>query len=163
MKRQSPELQSQVSQIKSIEATEGWVSEHEVGTTIYSDTGTFMVSDISNMKKELTTIRDRCKDLEERSRHSNIRIPGVKEGWEHGKCPYQFVASLLFGSRETTDHRPGTLRSKPTQDNLPPQAFVVKCHYFSKKESRLKKAIEIKSVTTADRDHIWILPDSGHD
>ena len=35
----------------------------------------------------------------------------------------------------------------------------MKCHYFSEKESLLKKAIEMKSVTTADGDHIRILPD----
>lgn len=83
-------------------------------------------------KKELVT--DRCKDLEAKSRHCNVPITGVKQSREHGKRR--------------------ALCSKPTQDNFLSQASLPKCHYFSKKESLLKKAMKTKTVTTTDGDHI---------
>lgn len=169
-------LQSQIGQIKTellcavekvdkrVEATESRVSELEEEVSGRSDSFAAMEADVSGMKKELATLRDRCEDLEARSRRCNVRITGVKEGREHGKHPSQFVADMLKEALDlekppTIDRAHRTLRSKPTQDNIPPRAFVVKCHYFSEKESLLKKAIEMKSVTTADGDHIRILPD----
>ncbi|XP_049889985.1 uncharacterized protein LOC126383499 [Epinephelus moara] len=173
---QSAELRSQIGQIqtelrcaveqvdKRMEAAEGRVSELEAEVSGRSDSFASMEADVSVMKKELATLRDRCEDLEARLRRCNIRIMGVKEGREHGKHPSQFVTNLLkealnLEKPPTIDRAHRTLRSKPTQDNLPPRVFVVKCHYFSEKESLLKKAMEMKSVTTADGDHIRILPD----
>lgn len=173
---QSADLRSQIGQIqtelrcavdqvvKRMEATESRVSELEAEVSGRSDSFATMEADVSQMKKELVTLRDRCEDLEARSRRCNIRITGVKEGREHGKHPSQFVAYLLKEALDlekppTIDRAHRTLRSKPAQDNLPPRAFVVKCHYFSEKESLLKTAMERKAVTTADGDHIRILPD----
>ncbi|KAK0143082.1 hypothetical protein N1851_018782 [Merluccius polli] len=102
-----------------------------------------MEADVSGMKKELATQRPlRGLGGEITALQSNL----LKEALTLEKPP-------------TIDRAHRTLRSKPTQDNLPPRAFVVKCHYFSEKESLLKKAMEMKSVTTTDGDHIRILPD----
>lgn len=92
------------------------------------------------------------------------RITGVKEGHEHGRHQSEFVAKLLkealnLQKPPTIDWAHRTLRSKPAQDNLPPWAFVVKCHYFPVKESLLKKAMERRAVITTDGDHIRILLD----
>ncbi|KAJ3615242.1 hypothetical protein NHX12_018810 [Muraenolepis orangiensis] len=67
--------------------------------------------------------------------------------------------SLALDKSPTLDRAHRALRSRLTQDGLRPRAFIVKCHYFSKKESLLKKAIEMKSVTTPDGDQIRLLPD----
>uniref|UniRef100_A0A3B4UUN6 Integrase core domain-containing protein n=1 Tax=Seriola dumerili TaxID=41447 RepID=A0A3B4UUN6_SERDU len=147
-----------------IEAAESRVSELEVEVSGPSDSFAAMEADVSGMKKELATLKDRCENLEVRSRPCNVRITGVKEGREHGKHPSWFVADMLkealnLEKPPTIDRAHRSLRSNPTQDNIPPRAFVMKCHYFSEKESLLKKAIEMKSVTTADGNHIRILPD----
>lgn len=169
-------LQNQIGQIqtellcavekvgKRVEATESRVLALEVEISGHSDAFATMEADVSGMKKELATLRDHCEDLEARSRRCNVCITGVKEGREHGKHPPQFVANMLkealnLEKLPTIDRAHRTLRSKPTQDNIPPRAFVVKCHYFSEKETLLKKAMAMKSVTTADGDHIRILPD----
>ncbi|KAL3051929.1 hypothetical protein OYC64_002035 [Pagothenia borchgrevinki] len=159
------ELRSVVEQVnKRIEVTEGRVSEREAAVSSHSDSITCMTSDVTGMKKELATLRDRCEDLEARSRRCNIRIIGVGEGREHGKHPSQFVADMLrvslgLDKPPTLDRAHRALRSRATQDGLPPQAFIVKCHYLSEKESLLKKAKEMKSVTTPDGDQIRLLPD----
>ncbi|KAK1893394.1 LINE-1 retrotransposable element ORF1 protein [Dissostichus eleginoides] len=67
--------------------------------------------------------------------------------------------SLGLDKPPTLDRAHRALRSRATQDGLPPRAFIVKCHYLSEKESLLKKAIEMKSVTTPDGDQIRLLPD----
>lgn len=123
-----------------------------------------MEADISQMKRELAMLRDRYQDLEVRSQLCNIRITGVKEGREHGKHPSQFVAGMLEDTLKLEkppiiDHAHRTLHSKPMQDSLPPRAFVVKGRSFSETESILKKAMELKMVTTAGGGHIRILPD----
>ena len=172
---QSTELRSQVAQIqtelrnavekadKRTEAVESRVSELEDGVDRHADTLTSVESDINEMKKELATLRVRCEDQEARSRRCNIRITGVKEGREHGKQPYQFVANMLkvalnLERPPILDRAHRSLRSRP-DDSLPPRVFVVKCHYFTEKEALLKKAREMKTVTTADGDQIRILPD----
>ncbi|KAJ3600871.1 hypothetical protein NHX12_031845 [Muraenolepis orangiensis] len=107
-----------------------------------------MTSDVTGMKKELATLRDRCEDLEARSRRCNIRIIGVKEGREHGKHPSQFVAdmqkvSLGLDKSPTLDR---ALRSRPTQDGLPPQAFI-----YCEMPLFLRKIIDAKE---SNRDEI---------
>ena len=104
---QSEELRSQVTQIrtelrgavekvnKRIESTEGQVSELQAEVSSHSDSIASMESNVNSMKRELAVLRDRCEDLEARSRRCNIRITGVKEGCEHGKHPSEFVANLL--------------------------------------------------------------------
>ncbi|KAF3844369.1 hypothetical protein F7725_007532 [Dissostichus mawsoni] len=118
------ELRSVVEQVnKRIEVTEGRVSELEAEVSNHSDSITCMTSDVTGMKKELATLRDRCEDLEARSRRCNIRIIGVKEGREHGKHPSQFVADMLkvslgLDKPPTLDRAHHALRSRATQDGL---------------------------------------------
>lgn len=116
----------------------------------------------------------RCQREEKRTGHTERSMRGLGGGIaalqysHHGSKGRswtwsRFVAHLLeealnLEKTPTINRAHYTLRSKPRQDSLPPQAFVVKCHYFS----LLKKAMEMKSVTTADGDHIWILPDYTH-
>lgn len=173
---QSVELCSQVEQLRTelrnavervntrVEAAEERVTGLESAMGGYSDSITTLEKEFTVMKKELAVLKERSEDLEARSRRSNIRITGIKEGREHGKRITEFVAGLLKEalSLEKTpllDRAHRTLRSRPTDDNEPPRAFVVRCHYFSEKEDILKKAIEMKLITTAHGDRIRILPD----
>lgn len=92
--------------------TESPLYELEAEVSAVSKLLDTLEADISQFKKELVMLRDCCEDLEGRSRHCNVPITGVREGCKHGK------------------HH--TLCSKQEQDNLPPLAFVVKCHFFPK-------------------------------
>lgn len=70
----------------------------------------------------MSTLRERCKDLEVRSRHCNVRIMGVKEGREDDERMSNFVARLLkealvLNKPPLLDRAHQSLRSKPTADN----------------------------------------------
>ncbi|KAF3850511.1 hypothetical protein F7725_012283, partial [Dissostichus mawsoni] len=152
------ELRSVVEQVnKKIEVTEGRVSELDAEVSSHLDSITCMTSDITGMKKELATLRDRCEDLEARSRRCNIRIIGVKEGREHGKHPSQFFPWVSTSPRPWTGRT--ALSAADRHKTGSHRGLIVKCHYFSEKESLLKKAIEMKSVTTPDSDQIRLLLD----
>lgn len=159
------ELGNALEQVKTrVEATENRMVELESAVSGYSDTVVSMEKDMHTLKKELATLKDRCEDLEARSRRSNLRIMGVKEGRERGTKLTQFVANLLkdalnLEAPPLLDRAHRSLRSKPTEDNQPPRALVVKCHYFSEKEAILRKAVEKRLLTTADGDKIRVLPD----
>lgn len=149
---------------KRLDKLESHTSELENGVTANANSIATMESDLSGMKKELSLLRARCEDLEARSRRCNVRITGVKEGREQGKHPSVYVAGVLkealgLDKLPTLDRVHRTLRTKPVQDDLPPRAFVVKCHYFTEKELLLKKAAEAGVITTADGDTIRVLPD----
>ncbi len=159
------ELRSAVEHVNSrVEAVEERVTGLESALGGYSDSITTLEKEFNIMKKELSLLRERSEDLEARSRCSNLRITGIKEGREHGKRITEFVAGLLkdalnLEKTPLLDRAHRTLRSKPTDDSEPPRTFVVRCHYFSEKEDILKKAIEMKIITTSDGDRIRVLPD----
>ena len=175
-KAQSTELKNQASQmrtefraaVKQIEenvtAVSGRLSELETGVSANSDVIESMKSEIFDLRTELSELRDRCEDAESRSRRFNVRIWGVKEGRESGQQPSKFVANMLqqalgLDSPPTLDIAHRSLRSKPTRDDAPPRAFVVRCHYFQEKELMLKKAAEMKEFTTAEGDVIRLQQD----
>lgn len=99
------------------------------------------------MKKELALLKAQCEDLEARSRRCNVCVMGVKEGREQGTHPSEYVSEMLKKAlapekKPTLDRVHRTLRTKPTQDDQPSRAFVVKCHYLREKELLLRKAAE---------------------
>lgn len=146
-----------------LDETENRTAELESGVNAHSDAIAALESDMSHLKKEMLSLKAKCEDLEGRSRRCNVRITGIKEGRENGRQPSQFVADLLKDALSLEKppcleraHR--TLRTRP-QDDLPPRAFVVQFHYFTEKESLLKKASVVGMITTSDGDRIRVLPD----
>uniref|UniRef100_A0AAV2JHZ2 Uncharacterized protein n=1 Tax=Knipowitschia caucasica TaxID=637954 RepID=A0AAV2JHZ2_KNICA len=161
------ELRSAVGTInKRLDDNETRTTDLEVGVSTNADAIAALESEVLNMKKDLITLKARCEDLEARSRRCNIRVTGVKEGREHGKHPSQFVATLLkdalgLDKSPCLDRAHRSLRAMPTQEDQPPRAFTVKCHYYTEKEMLLKRAAESRFglITTADGDRIRLLPD----
>lgn len=159
------ELRSAVEHVNArVEAAEERVTGLESAMGRHSDSITTLEKEFNVIKKDLDALRERTEDLEARSRRSNIRITGVKEGREHGKRITEFMAGLLKDALNLEkipllDRAHRTLRSRPTDDNAPPRAFVVKCHYFSEKEDLMRKATAMKSIITAHGDQIRIFPD----
>lgn len=114
------------------------------------------------MRKEISTLTDRAEDLEAQSRRCNIRVVGVREGRESGKRPVQFISDMLqellqLDKPLVLDKAHCALRSKPTHDNQPPRAFIVRCHYLQEKEEILRKAATL--LKTSDGDTVRVLPD----
>lgn len=88
----------------------------------------------------------------------------MREGRESGKRPVQFIANMLrellqLDKAPALDRAHCTLRSKPTHDNQPPRAFIVRCHYFQEKEEILGKAVTLRQLKTSDEDTVRVLPD----
>lgn len=129
-----------------------------------SDAVTALEQEVTRMKKEITMLKDRAEDLEARSRRCNIRVVGVREGWESGKRPVQFIADMLrellqLDKTPVLDRAHRALRSKPKHDNQPPRAFIARCHYFQEKEEILRKAATLRQLKTSDGDTVRVLPD----
>jgi len=165
VKEKLQELQNALGKMESkIEDTTGRVLELETAAATHSDSIHTWEVDIVAMKKKLAILKDRCEDLEARSRQCNLRIMGVKEGCEDGKLMTRLVADLLAETLQLTstpllDRAHRTLCSKSDKENVLPRAIVIKCHYFSEKEAILKKATEMKQITTKVNDKILVLPD----
>lgn len=116
------------------------------------------------MRKEISTLTDRAEDLEVRSRRCNIRVVGVRESRESGKRSVQFIADMLrellqLDKAPVLDRAHLALRSKPTHENQPPRAFIVRCHYFKEREEILRKAVTLRQLKTSDGDTVHVLPD----
>lgn len=159
------ELRNVVGKINTrLDSIESRTTDLESGVSAHSDIITGLESDVLKMKEDLATLKAKYEDLEARSRRSNLRVTGVKEGRENGKPPSEYIAAMLKQSLgldklPCLDRAHRTIRTRPTTDDAPPRAFVIKCHYFTEKEMLLKKATEAGVIKTADGDRIRVLPD----
>ena len=149
-------------------ALEEKVTSVETALSDHSDILVSLQEDVAQLKKTVVSLESRNEDLESRSRRCNLRITNVKERREHGvglSVP-DYVSKLLMDSLRLEkapllDRAHRTLRERPG-DHEPARAFVVRCHYFQEREAILKKAIQMKNITTPDGDKIRIQPDYTH-
>ncbi|KAL7379598.1 hypothetical protein ABVT39_002054 [Epinephelus coioides] len=77
------------------------------------------------VKRQVSTLKEQCEDLEARSCRCNVRIMRVKEGWKNGEKMSDFVAHLLketlaLDKLPLLDRAHHSLRSKPTDENALP-------------------------------------------
>ena len=173
---QASEVRSQIMQLREemktfakqansrYEEIRGKVTSLEVAATDHSDSITTLTCEVNQMKTEMQRLKEKNEDLEARSRRSSIRVTGVREHREDGRCPTDFIAEMLkealaLDKLPLLDRAHRTLRQRPGDDRPTPRAFVVRCHYFQEKEAILRKAAERRQLTTADGDQICILPD----
>lgn len=172
---QSAEIRSQVDQLRAeiklandnanakSEALDKRVVALESAASSHSDLIANLERDMANVRRELTTLRARNEDLEARSRRNNLRITGIKERREDGKRTTDFISqylkeSLGLDKPPLLDRAHRTLRVRPGV-NDPPRAFIIRCHYYQEKEEILRKAGQMKQLTTGDGDKIRIQPD----
>lgn len=123
-------LQDTVEKMNAtVEATAGRVTELESAVSGHSDAISTLEAEMLAVKREMSTLKERCEDLEARSRRCNVRIMGVKEGRENGERLSDFVARLLketlaLDKPPLLDRAHRGLRSKPTDVNAPPRAII---------------------------------------
>lgn len=145
------------------EALDKRVVALESAADSHSDQIASLERDMANVQRELATQKARQEDLEARSRRNNLRITGIKERREDGKRPSEFISqclkeSLGLDKSPLLDRAHRSLRVRPG-DTEPPRAFIIRCHYYREKEEILKKAGQMKHLTTGDGDNIRIQPD----
>ena len=172
---QSAEIRNQVDHLRAeiklandnanakSEALDKRVVALESAADGHSDLIAALERDMANVRRELATQKARNEDLEARSRRNNLRITGIKERREDGKRMTEFISQCLketLGLDEPPllDRAHRTLRVRPGNTD-PPRAFVIRCHYYQEKEEMLRKAGQMKQLTTGDGDKIRIQPD----
>lgn len=114
--------------------------------------------------KELKRLKEKCFDLESRSRRQNLRFVGIPEGAE-GASPTKFMAELIpevlgaenFPSSVEIDRAHRSLAPKPKK-GARPRAFIVRLHYYAQKEKIVGLA-KGKSPLTYRGTPIHIYPD----
>lgn len=89
---------------------------------------------------------------------------GVREGAEAGKKPSEFMAGLLkdklgLAVTLTLDQAHRALGTRRDRNGAPPRAFIVRCHYYTKKEEILKMAREMEKTLEGRSSQIHIFPD----
>lgn len=172
---QSAEFRNQVDQLRQeiklandnanakTEALNKRVSSLESSANNHSDQIASMERDMANFRKELAIQKARHEDLEARSRRNNLRIIGIKERREEGKRAVDYIAqcmkeTLSLDKPPVLDRVHRTLRMRPGNSD-PPRVFIIRCHYYQEKEEILRKAGQMKRLTTGEGDNIRIQPD----
>lgn len=155
-----------VKEVVSEQATT--LAELERGASFTSDEVAKLQEEVRLLTNTVSQLREKCTDLESRSRRQNIRILNIKEGEEKGKNAREFIAELLqtalsLDNPPLIDRAHRSLRStvqnpRNTQANQYPRAFIVKLHYFHDCESITRKAAQARDVYYKE-EKILIFPD----
>lgn len=114
--------------------------------------------------KELKQLKDKCFDLESRSRRQNLRFIGIPEGAE-GSSPTKFMSELIpellgaenFPTPVTIDRAHRSLAPKPKKGDRP-RPIIVRLHYYTQKE-RIMGIARGKSSLNYQGSPVHIYPD----
>lgn len=104
-------------------------------------------STIKTLQGQNQSLLDRCDDLENRSRRSNLRIVNIPEGSEDGKDPVKFMSDVLmdamgpevFSTPPELERAHRTPTSRAGQRSSP-RTFLVCFSRFQQKEAALRWA-----------------------
>ncbi len=104
-------------------------------------------SAIKTLQSQNQSLLDRCDDLENRSRRSNLRILNIPEGSEDGKDPVKFISDVLmevmgpdvFSTSPELERAHRTPTSRAGQKSTP-RTFLVCFSRFQQKEAALRWA-----------------------
>lgn len=104
-------------------------------------------STIKTLQGQNQSLLDRCDDLENRSRRSNLRILNIPEGSENGKDPVKFMSDVLmevmgpdvFSTPPELERAHRTPTSRAGQRSTP-RTFLVCFSRFQQKEAALRWA-----------------------
>lgn len=104
-------------------------------------------SAIKTLQSQNQSLLDRCDDLENRSRRSNLRILNIPEGSEEGKDPVEFMSDVLmaamgpdvFSTPPELERAHRTPTSRAGQRSSP-RTFLVCFTRFQQKEAALRWA-----------------------
>uniref|UniRef100_H3A7K7 L1 transposable element RRM domain-containing protein n=1 Tax=Latimeria chalumnae TaxID=7897 RepID=H3A7K7_LATCH len=119
---------------------------------------------LENALSEIHRLREKCDDLENRARHSNLRIIGLPKGIE-GKDPILFMEKSLvevlgentFPGRIEIERAHRALRPRPKEGERP-RIMIFKLLRFPNKMRILRRARELGQLTYQNH-KIFFFPD----
>ncbi|CAM4605252.1 unnamed protein product [Leuciscus chuanchicus] len=122
-------------------------------------------SSVRDLTKENNDLRDMLDGYENRQRRTNLRVLGVAEDSERGKCPLKFMSELLVKVLNDDSlskapelercHRAPMPKPSPDANPLP---FILCFHCFQERERVLQLAIQKRQLFYEGRT-IFIFPD----
>uniref|UniRef100_A0A3B4D421 Uncharacterized protein n=1 Tax=Pygocentrus nattereri TaxID=42514 RepID=A0A3B4D421_PYGNA len=136
---------------QTLESHSGSIKALEASTSDHSDRIAQLENQCSSLTKENSALLDKLDDLENRSRHSNLRAIGIPEKME-GADPTKFMTDLLleaFGSDYfhhqpvlERAHRLGQSAAAGGTDSNKSRPFIMLFHSFQDKERVLRRSRE---------------------
>ena len=138
------ELTASVTNIQAALASHDTrLKELEKAADFVGDCTAELRSTVDRLETEMRLLKDKCEDLEGRSRRNNLRLVGVAEGLEKGN-PTQFVSQLLkeamgLDEAPVLDRAHRALRQAPRPGD-PPRPFIIRVHYAQTRDEILRKA-----------------------
>ncbi|KAL0199037.1 hypothetical protein M9458_007577, partial [Cirrhinus mrigala] len=138
------------------------ITDAERRVSDIEDTATSTENKLRETEKLIRTLSEKVDDLENRSRRDNIRILGLKEGFE-GSQPSAFFAAWLPKVLEL-DTAKGYFKIDRAHRSLGPQRgdrprpVLIKLHNFADKQ-RIMSAIKTKRYLEVDGQKVFIQQD----
>ncbi|KAK7944569.1 hypothetical protein WMY93_000297 [Mugilogobius chulae] len=134
------------------------IQDLESSVTFTGDTVTSLHSTVAQLQKEVGELRNKCDDLEGRSRRNNLRLVGVEEGVERGH-PTKFISELLkeilkLDVAPLLDRAHRSLQPKPKQGE-PPRVFLMHVHYTHVRDEILRRSNQQQLVYMGRKVHIF--------
>lgn len=137
------------------------IQEVDNGLSTWSDEVSTLRDTVSSLQKEVAMMRDKCEDLEGRSRRSNIRIAGLAE--QPGSSSPGAVANMLktvlqFDREIKVDRSHRVLPRGTSRDKDYSRVIIAKLHYDVDAVEILRKARD-KAPLYYNGQRISIFPD----
>uniref|UniRef100_A0A3P9KMM2 L1 transposable element RRM domain-containing protein n=1 Tax=Oryzias latipes TaxID=8090 RepID=A0A3P9KMM2_ORYLA len=130
------------------------------GLSTWSDEVTALQSTVAELQSEITTLRDKCEDMEGRMRRCNIRIVGVAERPESSSPDEvsKMLRQALQLERDIRVDRSHRVPAPRKNGDERPRVIIAKLHYDGDAVDILKRARE-KAPLTYNGKRISIFPD----
>lgn len=156
------ELHTTVSSLQSASSQSAKrIDGLEHSATEWSSSVMALETTVKHLQSEVCSLKEKCLDLEGRSRRQNIRLVGIEEG-EEGGDPRQFCAAVLKEILDLEDiprldrgHR--SLAQKPREGEKP-RPFIMRVHHGDVKDRILRLSSQKKQLSYKGK-RVYIFPD----
>lgn len=143
------ELSNNTSVLRSdLDSMKTNMADMERGLSTCSDDVVVLQTAVGKLESAVASLKEKCLDLEGRSRRSNVRILNVAEG--PGSCSPSAVSKLLQEALHL-DKDPMVDRShrslQPRQPGAKPRVIIARLHYYQDCANILRKARETGPLT----------------
>lgn len=138
----------------------GTVTEMERSLSIYTDDTVSLKNKVESLSVKVTTLENKCEDLEGRSRRNNVRIVGLSE--QHGPVTAASISALLreilsLEKEPVVDRAHRSLNPKPKPGERP-RPIIARLHYYTDCVDILQRAKTQQRIKIGDST-ISIFPD----
>ena len=156
------ELHSTVSSLQSASSQNAKrIDDVEAATSEWSSSVMTLESTVKRLQSDVCGLKEKCLDLEGRSRRQNIRLVGIEEGSEGGD-PRQFCAAALkeilaLEDTPRLDRGHRSLAQKPREGERP-RPFIMRVHHGDVKDRILRLSSQKKQLFYKGK-RVFIFPD----